>query len=69
MIKAVVAAESHEDFTAAVRAYDRVLLSGFYIVPLFYTPGQWIAFSSRVKRPSRLPLFGVNLDSWWSAAP
>ena len=69
MIKAILAAQSHEDFTAAVRAYDRVLLSGFYIVPLFYTPGQWIAYSSRIKRPERIPLFGVNMDYWWSAAP
>ena len=69
MIKAILAAQSHEDFTAAVRAYDRVLLSGFYIVPLFYTPGQWIAYSSRIMHPARFPLFGVNIDCWWSAAP
>ena len=33
MIAALLAAERHEDFVAAVRALDRVLLSGFYIVP------------------------------------
>ena len=69
MIRAVVAAESREDFVAAVRAYDRVLLSGFYIVPLFYTPAQWIAYSSRLQRPERVPLFGVNTDYWWSGQP
>ena len=69
MIKAIVAAQSHEDFVAAVRAYDRVLLSGFYVVPLFYTPAQWIAYSTKLKRPERVPLFGVNTEYWWSAAP
>ena len=69
MIKAMLSAQSHEDFVAAVRAYDRVLLSGFYLVPLFYTPGQWIAYSSRVKHPERTPMFGVNIDSWWSTQP
>ncbi|HYA72245.1 MAG TPA: extracellular solute-binding protein, partial [Roseiarcus sp.] len=34
MIAAVVAARGHDDFVAAVRALDRTLLSGFYIVPL-----------------------------------
>ena len=35
LIKALLGARSREDFVTAVRAYDRVLLSGFYIVPLF----------------------------------
>jgi peptide/nickel transport system substrate-binding protein len=69
MIGAVVAARGHDDFVAAVRALDRLLLSGFYIVPLFYAPDQWIAYSSGLGRPEKTPMFGVNLDSWWRAAP
>jgi peptide/nickel transport system substrate-binding protein len=66
MIAALLAAKSHEDFVAAVRALDRVLLSGFYIVPLFYAPDQWIAYSAKLSRPDKTPLFGVNVDAWWS---
>ena len=33
MIQALLAAEQRDDFAAAVRALDRVLLSGFYVVP------------------------------------
>ena len=51
MIAAVVAARDRDDFVAAVRALDRLLLSGFYIVPLFYAPDQWIAYSS-VRSPT-----------------
>ena len=69
MIAAVVAARGHDDFVAAVRALDRVLLSGFYIVPLFYAPDQWIAYSSALGRPDKTPLFGVAINSWWRAAP
>jgi peptide/nickel transport system substrate-binding protein len=65
MIAALLAAETHEDFVAAVRALDRVLISGFYIVPLFYAPDQWIAYSAKLGRPERTPLFGVNTDTWW----
>jgi peptide/nickel transport system substrate-binding protein len=68
MIAAMLAAESREDFVAAVRALDRVLLSGFYIVPLFYAPDQWIAYSAKLGRPEKTPLFGVALDSLWSKA-
>lgn len=69
MIGAVVAARGHDDFVAAVRALDRLLLSGFYIVPLFYSPDQWIAYSSGLGSPEKTPMFGVNLESWWRAAP
>ena len=58
-------AKSHEDFVAAVRALDRVLISGFYIVPLFYAPEQWIAYSARLGRPGKTPLFGVATEAWW----
>ena len=69
MISAMLVARELDDFVAAVRALDRILLSGFYIVPLYYAPDQWIAYSSRLGRPDRTPLFGPNFDAWWSRAP
>jgi peptide/nickel transport system substrate-binding protein len=69
MIAAMLAANTHEDFVASVRALDRVLISGFYIVPLFYAPEQWIAYSAKLGRPDRTPLYGVNIDAWWSKGP
>ena len=55
LIAEMLAANSHEDFVTAVRAYDRVLLSGFYIVPLFHTATQWDAYWTRIERPDTLP--------------
>ena len=69
MIAAVVAARDRDDFVAAVRALDRLLLSGFYIVPLFYAPDQWIAYSSALGHPDKTPLFGVAIETWWRAKP
>jgi len=69
MIAAMLAAESEEDFVSAVRALDRVLISGHYVIPLFHPPVQWIASWSRLAHPSRIPLFGFNLDTWWAKAP
>lgn len=71
LIRALLGAHSREDFVTAVRAYDRVLLSGFYIVPLFHTAQQWDAFWTRLGRPAALPkaaapLFGATLDAWWA---
>lgn len=65
MIAAILAAGSEEDFVAAVRALDRLLISGFYIVPFFYAPEQWIAYSATLGAPNKTPLFGVDLALWW----
>ncbi|WP_034995852.1 extracellular solute-binding protein [Beijerinckia mobilis] len=70
MIDQLLAARSREDFVTAVRAYDRVLLSGFYIVPLFHSPTQWIAGSAHLGKPANLPHYGspigsATLETWW----
>jgi peptide/nickel transport system substrate-binding protein len=67
MIQALLAAKSEEDFVSAVRALDRVLLSGDYVIPLFFIPKQWLAYWTRLQHPATTPLFGYNVDSWWSA--
>ncbi|WP_457092981.1 extracellular solute-binding protein [Microvirga sp. P5_D2] len=65
LIDALLEARSREDFVASVRALDRVLLSGFYVVPLFYVGEQWLAYDSNLKHTGRIPLSGVNIDTWW----
>jgi peptide/nickel transport system substrate-binding protein len=68
MIRAMLAAREREDFTSAVRAYDRVLRSGSYVLPLFHLPRVWVAHSSAFKGPDQSTTnSGYNLDAWWSA--
>ena len=66
MIEAMLQAQTREDFTAAVRALDRVLLSGDYVIPLFHSPAQWLAWRSRVAFPATPPLTGTDFDTWWA---
>lgn len=66
MISAMLAAEGVESFVSAVRALDRVLLSGDYVVPLFHVPKQWVAYWARLKPPDKTPVFGYALDTWWA---
>ena len=65
MIEAMLQADTEEDFTAAVRAFDRVLISGDYAIPLFYLPKVWVAYRSTLKFPATLPLGGFDVDTWW----
>lgn len=70
MIDAMVSAISAEDFTAAVRAFDRVLLSGHYVIPLFHPPRRWVAHWTRIAVPVAegrpVTNAGLELDSWWA---
>jgi peptide/nickel transport system substrate-binding protein len=74
LIDDILSARSREDFVEAVRAFDRVLLSGFYIVPLFHASDQWFAYSTKLAYPRHVaryasPLFGATLDTWWRKKP
>lgn len=65
MIKAMLNARERDAFVSATRALDRVLLSGFYVIPLFNTPDLWYARHAKVKRPSKTPLFGFVPEALW----
>ena len=65
MIAAMLAARDRPDFVAAVRALDRLLISGSYTVPLFYLPEQWVARRDYIAHPSRTSLYGYLPETWW----
>jgi peptide/nickel transport system substrate-binding protein len=65
MIAALLRAETRVDFVAAVRALDRVLISGCYVVPLFHLPEQWVARWTRIEHPATTSLFGYLPETWW----
>lgn len=64
-INAMLEARERPDFVDAVRALDRVLMSGAYAIPLYNPPAQWIARWNRIKSPSRAALSGYLPETWW----
>lgn len=64
MIDNLIASKKKEDFIAAAKSLDRLLISGHYIIPLFHWPHQWVATSDRVKQPAKLSLDGYKINSW-----
>jgi peptide/nickel transport system substrate-binding protein len=65
MIAALLAARDRGTFVTAVRALDRVLMSGIYVVPLYHLPAQWVARWSYVQHPGATSLFGYLPETWW----
>lgn len=64
-IEAMLGARDREDFEAAVRAYDRLLISGHYLVPLYHVAEQWVARRSYIGYPDATPLYGYQLPVWF----
>ena len=65
MIAHLLAANSEAEFIPAVRAMDRVLMSGTYVIPLYYQPTDNIAYRAHLGMPVRAPLYGFDITSWW----
>lgn len=67
LINNMLTARTAERFQAAVRSFDRMLISGSYFVPLYHLGEQWIARHKVIGRPDTLPLYGYQLQTWWDA--
>ncbi|MES0882077.1 extracellular solute-binding protein [Roseibium sp. SCPC14] len=67
LIDELVGARSRENFVDAVRAFDRVLISGAYAVPLYHVSADWVAHWKQVVPPQHHSLYGHEFDTWWSA--
>ncbi|MBD8555733.1 ABC transporter substrate-binding protein [Rhizobium sp. CFBP 8762] len=65
MINALLQARTPEEFRTAVRAHDRLLLSGSYVVPLYHLGEQWVARHKHIGHPAQMPLYGYTLPTWW----
>jgi peptide/nickel transport system substrate-binding protein len=69
MIAAMLKARGRDAFVDAVRALDRVLMSGIYVVPLFHLPTQWIARWAPIRHPDTTSLSGFLPETWWREPP
>jgi peptide/nickel transport system substrate-binding protein len=65
MIAELLRARDQSAFASAVRALDRVLMSGFYAIPMFNLGDQWIARWNRIETPKDTVLVGYLPESWW----
>ena len=67
ILAGIVTARGQVDFETAVRALDRVLMSRYYVIPLYHIPQQWVAHRKNLMHPPVTPLYGYSLPAWWDA--
>lgn len=73
MIDAILSARTRNEFVAAVRALDRVLISGRYVIPIHSYAAGRIAHLRQLRYPQdRLPVYGDGIwflpTVWWFEA-
>ncbi len=68
LIRRIVFAPDREEQVAAVKALDRVLLANHFVVPMFYSGEEKIAYWNRIVRPERLPEYGTGFPDTWYAS-
>jgi len=66
LIEKLIGAKTREDLTTAIHALDRVLLWGHYVIPLYHSNIDRIAYWDFLEYPSIIPLYGIVIDSWWA---
>ena len=69
LIDTMLSARDADDFTAAVRALDRVLTAGRYVIPFWQYDEGLIAHDAQMKYPETLPIYGDGPnfmpEVWW----
>ncbi len=69
LIGELLAARDGDEVLATARALDRVLTSGRYVIPIWYSDRARIAHKKELRFPAHLPLYGDWLgfqpDIWW----
>jgi peptide/nickel transport system substrate-binding protein len=69
MIAAMLETRDPAEFTAAVRALDRVLTTGRYVIPFWYSDVSLLAHKADLRYPDVLPVYGDWIgwlpEVWW----
>ncbi len=65
-------AQSREDFLSAVRALDRILTAGRYVIPIWQFDIGRVAHDRQIRHPGNFPVYGdrpgLIADTWWYEA-
>lgn len=65
IVDGLVTAQNKEDYVAHIKALDRVLLNGHYMIMQWYSPYERIAYHNRFDHKKTKLKIGFQPDTWW----
>ncbi|MFD2204491.1 extracellular solute-binding protein [Kiloniella antarctica] len=65
LVESLIKVDNREELVATVRALDRVLLWGYYVIPQFHTKDDRALYWDKFSRPEITPWRGSSTSYWW----
>ncbi|XID75478.1 extracellular solute-binding protein [Alkanindiges sp. WGS2144] len=65
MIDLIIRAPNREQLIIRTRAMDRLLRSGYYLIPTYSKTGYWVAYWDIYRYTARRPKYDLGVDYWW----
>lgn len=65
LIQMMIAASDRKELVARVRALDRVLQWGHYLIPHWFSDVDRIIYWNKFSRPDAIPMQGAQTNTWW----
>jgi microcin C transport system substrate-binding protein len=65
MCDLIVAAQTRQALITVSRAFDRVLLFNYFVIPNWYQSSFHVAYWNKFGRPKENPPYALATDTWW----
>ena len=65
LVEKIICATDRQSLITRVRALDRVLQWGFYVLPHWHISTFRIAYWNKLSQPELVPKYGLGLMTWW----
>ncbi len=69
LTKGIAQSKTREDLEARVHALDRALTWGWYMIPLYYSGVDNVAYRQFLSHPAQTPVYGFTFETWWAKGP
>ena len=69
LVDKLATAKTEKEIVTSARALDRVLRHGIYLIPLYYSSVDRLAYWDKFGMPPHRPEIGPNPMAWWTKTP
>ncbi len=66
LVERIIKAPDRDELIALTQALDRILMAGYYAIPMWHNPDVWYAWWNKIQFPPTQPLYtGIDIYSLW----
>lgn len=65
LASSVASAKTRTALVDTIHKLDQKLLAGHYMIPLYYSGEDYVAYWNKIRRPENTPLYGMVVETWW----